>query len=192
MMIAVSSMLAARYFSTLNMTLTTTVGELETKTGELTDARNESQENAAENLRLADKAETARQASQTMLADMQTERGVLALEEGDPASAMLWFANAAVETPHDPHRQSANRLRAQNAMNLAVPPVASLRHNCRGHLKRLEFPPLDRSLDDNDGPLVGEGTRSTAGHGRPASEVTGDCGNLILVTARDRVEIWDW
>src|SRR5262249_42028944 len=64
------------------------------------------QREAADNLRLANEAEAARKQAnarlmetQANVADMQTERGMLAIDDGDFASGMLWFANAATQTP---------------------------------------------------------------------------------------------
>jgi serine/threonine protein kinase/WD40 repeat protein len=126
-LIAVSSMIAASYFHSLSSDLTNTVADLTIVTQT---AR-----------RLADEAESARQASQVTLADMQTERGLLASEQGDFATAMLWFAKAAEQTPEDHHRSESNRLRAMNWMNESVLPVASFKFPVAAVRKRLTFQP---------------------------------------------------
>ncbi|MFN0056430.1 MAG: hypothetical protein ACKV0T_30150 [Planctomycetales bacterium] len=59
---------------------------LRSTTEELTEARNAARQEAEENLRLAQETETARIASETLLADMQTERGLLA---GDQVVQLL-------------------------------------------------------------------------------------------------------
>ncbi len=156
--VAVGSAIAAGYFQSMTTALEDTVGNLTTKTnelraltGELTVARNRAQQSANENLKLAQAAERAReiaveaeQLSQTTLADMQTERGFLAADEGDAATAMLWFARAATQTPHDPSRQQANRLRARNWMEQSYLPVALLENP--GLERRLEFHPDEELL----------------------------------------------
>ncbi len=146
--IALSSTIAAGYFQSLSGRLQTTVRNLtstqkalQSTIGDLEMARNQATSRAAENLRLAEEAETARQASQTMLADMQTQRGLQAAGAGDSAQAMLWFANAATLTPHDPSRQAENQLRARNAMNEAVLPVALRTLPVQGEYTRFEFQP---------------------------------------------------
>ena len=132
-------------------------------TNDLTSARNQAQKDAAENLQLAQAAVTARQYSQSLVADMQTERGMLSAEQGDSAGAMLWFTTAATQTPHDAQRQAANRLRARNAMNQTVMPVASLRLTKPGMVTRLAFQPCP------------------------------DCiAELLLTVVVGRVEIWNW
>lgn len=75
-----------------------------------------------------------------MLADMQTERGLLAAREGQSATAALWFANAAALTPHDLDRQGANHLRASSWLNEVIAPAALLKLP-DGHARRFEFQP---------------------------------------------------
>ena len=86
------------------------------------------------------KAEAATNESLTMLADMQTERGLQFGREDDSATAASWFANAALLTPHDRKRQAANRLRARNWMNDAIVPAALLKLP-NGPLRRIAFQP---------------------------------------------------
>ena len=130
----------------VNETLQQTVAELEQKERQLVDARDEAEDQANQNLALAEQAEDARQDSLTMLADHLTERGLLAAGGGKAAEAMLWFVNAAEQTPHDPVREALNRARARNWMNQAVIPVASLRLPLPLTQKRLEFQPQGRLL----------------------------------------------
>ena len=111
------------------------------------DAEKKYQKEAADNLRLANEAEMAgQQANQRLveiqanIADMQTERGMLAIAEGDFASGMLWFANAATQTPHDQQRQEANRIRARNAWENTMQPVAFLTPK-HSDGRRLSFQP---------------------------------------------------
>jgi WD40 repeat protein/predicted Ser/Thr protein kinase len=71
-------------------------------------------------------AEEARQRAETTLVDMQTSRGLLAGERGNPALAALWFATAAEQATSDPQRRADNRLRARNWLRDAVLPVRAL------------------------------------------------------------------
>ena len=86
------------------------------------------------------RAETEKARADVTLADMQTLRGLQAGEDGDAAIAALWFANAALTTPHDPARTAANRLRARNWLNDAIVPVAMLKLP-EGNLERVSFQP---------------------------------------------------
>jgi eukaryotic-like serine/threonine-protein kinase len=74
----------------------------------------------------AKSAEAAQRQAETTLADMQTTQGVLAAERGDAGTALVWFANAAGLTPHDPNRQRENRLRAVNWMRETTLPIAAI------------------------------------------------------------------
>jgi WD40 repeat protein/serine/threonine protein kinase len=78
--------------------------------------------------------------SDNMLADMQTERGLQAGRDGQPAVAALWFANAAAVTPHDPARQAANQLRAASWLNESLVPAAVLKLP-EGDAQRMSFQP---------------------------------------------------
>lgn len=147
-LLAAGSTIAAGYFRSVSGTLETTVTNLKTAqaslndkvktlnslTEQLTASKNEEVKKSAE-------ADSARRAAQTMLADMQTERGLMAAEQGDPATATLWFAHAADQTDHDPQRQAANRLRARNALDQSVLPVALLPQEVPGEPRRLIFRP---------------------------------------------------
>lgn len=113
--------------------LNVTVVKLTSTAEELTKARNEA-------VRQAEQAEIAKLESVTMLADMQTERGFLAHRDGDPAMAALWFANAALQTPGDMNRTTANQLRARNWLNEAPVPAALIKLP-GGNLRRLAFQP---------------------------------------------------
>lgn len=151
LMVAVGSSIAAGYFQQLSGRLNNTVNELTVASHKLTRARDdadlsrtEAEQKAAENLRLAEQAESARRESLNMLADMQTERGMLASAEGDDATAALWFANAAGLAPHDEDRQWFNRLRAQNWLKRTVLPAASVR--VPGSIRRIEFQPHGQLL----------------------------------------------
>lgn len=151
--LAVGSTIAAGYFQTVNSELSKTVGKLTDTTNKLTGANltalkatKESNKSAAENLKLAQDARQAVNQANTMLADMQTERGLKSAEQGDYATAMLWFANAAGQAQHDPQRQLANRQRARNAMSCAWMPVALMRHTTPGLGVRIAFQPQGELL----------------------------------------------
>ncbi len=148
LLVAVGSAVAAGYFSSLNNTLEMTVSdltitssELTSKTEALSQANDVVEQRAAENLRLAQESEAARQLSQTTLADMQTARGLRSLEANNYPEAMMWFATAAEQTPHDPQRQRNNRIRATSAMNNSPLPVAVFSCPERAKPERLEFQP---------------------------------------------------
>ncbi len=85
-------------------------------------------------------AESEKARADITLADMQTSRGLQAGKEADAAIAALWFANAALLTPHDPDRQAGNRLRARNWLNDAIIPTALLKLPS-GNLRRMSFRP---------------------------------------------------
>ncbi len=132
-LLSVGSTVAAIGFKKLNARLSSTVTTLTMTANELTVARDQAEQETKV-------AEQARQDSVTMLADMQTQRGLLAAEQGDSADAAIWFVNAAQLTPHDPDRQEANKLRARNWLDQAMLPVALFdTHN--GLSRRLEIQP---------------------------------------------------
>lgn len=132
--IAISSTIAAGYFRTISERLAETVADLQV-------AQETATEQAVENLKLAQDAEEARREAQTRLADLQTHQGLVAANQGNAATAMLWFAHAARQTPHDPARQRENRLRARNWMNEAVLPVAVFPSRDSSEWRRLAFQP---------------------------------------------------
>ena len=177
--VAASSTVAAAYFRSLSATLTRTVLDV-------TVAKAKAE-------RLTDEAEAARQASQITVADMQTERGLLASEQGDFATAMLWFANAAEQTPRDPQRMASNRLRAKNWMNETVLPVAALRFPVSAVRRRLVFQPKVSSNESLVGRAllpVGRSLETTGKSARPTG-ATDDDQLLLLSVASDQVELWD-
>ncbi len=108
-------------------------------------ARIDAERKATDNLRLAREAEAARRDSVTMLADLQTEHGILAGEDGSYATAAIWFASAAQLTPHDPDRQLANRVRAHNWLSKAMVPVGLLKLPS-GSRPKMAFQPDGRLL----------------------------------------------
>jgi WD40 repeat protein/tRNA A-37 threonylcarbamoyl transferase component Bud32/ribosomal protein S27E len=81
---------------------------------------------ADRNARMAQAAEEASRRTETMLAEMYTSRGILAAKDGEPANALLWFANAARMTSHDPIRERNNRIRIRNWMHHCNLPVGAL------------------------------------------------------------------
>ncbi len=128
----VGSLIAAGYFRSLSDELSTSVGKLTTTQGqlnttidELKTSRDKAREQAEENARLAIAAEKSQHAAKTQLADSQTQQGLLAGAAGDAARAALWFSQAALQTPHDPLRQSENSVRARNWLEMAILPLAS-------------------------------------------------------------------
>ena len=175
--VAVSSTVAAGYFRSLSATLARSVLDVTV-----------AKANAE---RLTDEAEAARQASQITVADMQTERGMLASEQGDFATAMLWFANAAEQTPHDPQRAASNRLRAKNWMNETVLPVAALRFPVSAVRKRLAFQPTVKSEVTNETGEPG-GVSPRTGRDQIVRGLTPPGSpSLLLSVASGQVELWD-
>ena len=115
-------------------------------------ARENAQQLAGANAQLAEQEKSARatadaanNASLAMLVDMQTERGFQSSQQGDSATAALWFATAARLTPNDRDRQVANHLRARNWMNDAAAPAALLQLP-NGPLHRIAFQPHGSSV----------------------------------------------
>ncbi|TWU08505.1 serine/threonine-protein kinase [Stieleria varia] len=135
---AVGSSISAGYFLNLSNRLDDTVSELTT-------ARGEADSRAEENLRLAQTADSARRLTDSTLADMHTQRGFLVGREGKFAEAALWFANAALSAPHDPHRQSANRQRAENWLSRTMTPLATCDMGNR-ELMQLQYQPNGHRL----------------------------------------------
>jgi WD40 repeat protein len=72
--------------------------------------------------------ELARRATELALFDMFTANGIRAGDEGNPARAVLWFANAAPLAQHDPRRAEANRVRIRTYGREARRPVRALPH----------------------------------------------------------------
>lgn len=145
-LIAVTSTIAAGYFRSLSNELNNTVAKLTSATAELTAAGHaaENAKQVAENK--SEEAVAAQRKSQTILADMQVERGLLSGAQGDPATAMLWFTQAASQTPHDQKRQAANHLRTRNWMYDAILPVALLKFTVPGDPMHLAFQPYGELL----------------------------------------------
>jgi serine/threonine protein kinase/WD40 repeat protein/tetratricopeptide (TPR) repeat protein len=139
------SSFAALYFQGLSQRLHESVADLTIATTELETASEDAKQQAAENLRLAQAAEESRQETETTLADMHTERGLLAAKNGDAATAALWFANAALLAPHDPNRQLANQTRSRNWLQETAVPVARL-DVPDGDVRRLLFQPQGELL----------------------------------------------
>jgi serine/threonine protein kinase/WD40 repeat protein len=94
---------------------------------------------AEENEAAKKTAEEAKRRAEITIVDMQTARGLLAGERGDPARAVLWFAKAAEAGELDPTRLADNRLRAGIwARSLTVPVRA---FPVSGGVRALEFCP---------------------------------------------------
>ncbi len=64
-------------------------------------------------LKAKEQAETARRKLALAFTDMHTSQGLVAGRRGDPAQAVLWFANAARLAKEDPDRDRLNRIRAR-------------------------------------------------------------------------------
>ena len=60
-----------------------------------------------------EQVDTARRKLAFALTDMHTSQGLVAGQQGDPAQAVLWFANAARLALDDPAHQRLNRIRAR-------------------------------------------------------------------------------
>jgi eukaryotic-like serine/threonine-protein kinase len=77
----------------------------------------------------ADRSERARRLAETTLADMFTRSGVEAGSRGDPASAVLWFANAARQARGDLQRRQANQIRVRTWSRDVAMPVQAFQHD---------------------------------------------------------------
>jgi WD40 repeat protein len=77
----------------------------------------------------ADQSERARRLAETTLADMFTRSGVEAGSRGDPASSVLWFANAARQARGDLQRRQANQIRVRTWSRDVAMPVQAFRHD---------------------------------------------------------------
>ena len=90
----------------------------------------------AEEARLAgEQARLAREKTEVTLVDMYTSAGLVA---GEPAQAVLWFANAARLAGTDPQRERANRIRVRTWSRQVPTPVRALGHDGRG-LRSIQF-----------------------------------------------------
>ncbi len=85
--------------------------------------------------RVAHDADQARQneeatgrAMEITLTDMHTTQGIIAGDQGNPAFAVLWFANAARLARTDPEREYFNRIRVRTWSRLLPTPVRALPH----------------------------------------------------------------
>ncbi|MCI0681758.1 MAG: protein kinase [Gemmataceae bacterium] len=77
--------------------------------------------------RAKDDADASRRQMALTLVDAYTSQGLAAGQRGDPAQAMLWFANAARLADDDPERQQLNRVRAATWERQALLPVHGFR-----------------------------------------------------------------
>jgi len=84
----------------------------------------------AEEARVAgEEARIAKEKTELTLVDMYTSAGLVAGERGEPAQAVLWFANAARLAGTDPERQRANRIRVRTWSRQVPMPVRALWHD---------------------------------------------------------------
>jgi WD40 repeat protein/serine/threonine protein kinase len=81
------------------------------------------------------------------LTDMHTFQGLMAGERGDPAQAVLWFANAVRLAEGDPQRQHVNRIRASTWSRQTFTPVHGFSKSGGGdHILGFAFHPDGRYL----------------------------------------------
>ena len=107
---------------------TKSANDAETQTKKAVEARKEAENNLAD----------MHTYGGLIAADMHTYGGVVAGERGDPAQAVLWFANAASLARNDPLRQQANRVRVRTWGRQVLMPVRAMRHP-DGGLKQIAF-----------------------------------------------------
>jgi serine/threonine protein kinase len=74
------------------------------------------------------KAVLARKETETALFDTYTSFGLKAGDDGNPAQALLWFANAGFLARDDAERQASNRVRLRSWGRKAAVPVLALTH----------------------------------------------------------------
>ena len=77
----------------------------------------------------AEEARVAREKTEVTLVDMYTSAGLVAGERGEPAQAVLWFANAARLARTDPQRERANRIRVRTWSRQTPTPIRALWHD---------------------------------------------------------------
>ena len=82
---------------------------------------------------------------ETTLVDMYTTSGITAGDQGDSATAMLWFANAARLSHADPDRRLANQIRARTWGRRAFTPIHAVATNGQWH-RSLQFHTSGRFL----------------------------------------------
>jgi WD40 repeat protein/tetratricopeptide (TPR) repeat protein len=68
----------------------------------------------------------ARREAETVLVDMYTSSGISAGDQGKPARAALWFANAARRAEADPDRRRSNAIRARTWGRQAFRPLRAV------------------------------------------------------------------
>jgi serine/threonine protein kinase/WD40 repeat protein/Flp pilus assembly protein TadD len=111
-------------------------------------AEKAAREAAGTSARIADghrrEAEASQKAMQITLADMNVAQGLMADERGNPAQAVLWFANAVRLSRVDPQRESSNRVRVRNWSRMVHTPVAVL--STSGGVLALAFHPRSDCL----------------------------------------------
>ncbi|MEO8493707.1 MAG: protein kinase, partial [Planctomycetota bacterium] len=83
-------------------------------------------------------AELSRRGTEETLADTYASNGIAASDAGNPAQAVLWFANAVQLAPHDSEREIHNRLRTLSWTQQQVAPLRALPHAGR-KLVQMEF-----------------------------------------------------
>jgi WD40 repeat protein/tRNA A-37 threonylcarbamoyl transferase component Bud32 len=79
-----------------------------------------------------------RQQAEVTLVDMYTSAGLVAGERGEPAQAVLWFANAARLADSDPQRERSNRIRVRTWSRETPTPVRALAHGGQ-QLRSMQF-----------------------------------------------------
>ncbi len=92
----------------------------------------------AEARRAGEEARLAKEETEVTLVDMYTSAGLVASERGNPAQAVLWFANAARLAGTDPQRERANRIRVRTWSRQAPTPVRALPHDGQS-LRSIQF-----------------------------------------------------
>jgi serine/threonine protein kinase/WD40 repeat protein/thiol-disulfide isomerase/thioredoxin len=93
----------------------------------------------------AEEARVAKEKTEVTLVDMYTSAGLVASERGEPAQAVLWFANAARLARTDPQRQRANRIRVRTWSREVTTPVRALPHDGQ-RLRSIQFHAEGRHL----------------------------------------------
>jgi WD40 repeat protein len=110
----------------------------------------------AKALEAKEQAETGRRKLALALTDMHTSQGLVAGQRGDPAQAVLWFANAARLAKEDPGRERLNRIRARTWARDAFAPIHGFRRaGDYGDFEQFTFHPSGRYLLVQGGPERG-------------------------------------
>ncbi len=174
------------------------------QTGKMTRLVAEKSELADTNARLASDQSAAASESQRRLIQMQTVNGLRAMDEGDPASATLWFAGALKHSEGDAEGQRRQRDRLAALFSHLPKPIAmlSLVHdgiNAKASPDGQRIIGVGRSRNDGLGTgeiKIWEASSLRLLHSLTISNIWGGAftsrsGRWAIVSEQARKRIWD-